>query len=193
MRGREMFFDEINHRLANRQLTLQARENLNRYAEYADFRDKMLTNHRDLGDALLPDYRNGTFDFGLQFGEMPDMAATQSIDLAKVRSGQAVIYRQDTPTLNNLDWNVSIDRTLQQVIEGRLGKVVRLPRGDVAHFRPSVIYTPDHSVAFHKVTSQSSHMHLPTSYSACNTASDSCTNAPTNDNNPEQAYLVVKS
>ena len=194
MRGREMFFEEINHRLANQRLSTRARVDLYRYAEYADFQDSVLTRYRDLGDIVLPEYRNDAFDFALQVGKTPDVISLKTIDFDKVRSGRVVVYRQDTPALNNLDWNVSIEHTLQQVIEGRLGKVVQLPRGDIAHFRPSAIYNPDTGTTLHRVDANS-HFHVPTttSYSACNPGADSCPNEPANDNSAEQVYFVMES
>ena len=194
MRSRELFFDEINHRLSNQTLPLPGRQNINRYAEFADFQDHVLTNYRDLGNAVVPEYRDNAFDFSLRMDKMPSPINLKSIDPAKVRIGDALIYRQDTPGLNNLDWSVSIDRTLQQIIEGRLGKIVELPRGDIAHFRPSAIYVPDHGIAFHKVNSASSasHFHVPTSYSACTLSTNNCSTDAANSKSPmDPVYLVV--
>jgi hypothetical protein len=189
MRGRERFFDEINFRLKDSARPARARENLLRYAEEADFQDAVLT-HRDLGDAVLPEYRDDTFDFSLRLGKAPDLSPA-SVDLAKVRDGTAVIYHQDVPGLNNLDWNVAIDRTLQQVIEGRLGKVVRLPRGDVAHFKPAAIYHPDPTVTFQKA---GPHLHpprIPSSYSSCDPNNNTCSSQTASNNSAEQVYLVM--
>jgi hypothetical protein len=193
MRARAMFFDEIDHRLANQRLSSRTRENVYRYAEYADFQDNMLAHYRDLGDIIRPEYRDDTFDFSLQLGKTPGTVGVNTIDFDKVRSGQVVVYRQDMPGLNNLDWNISTEQALRQVIEGRLGKIVRLPRGDIAHFRPSAIYNPDTGATFHQVNTHT-HFHVSTtSYSSCNPDSDSCSNQAANDNSAEQVYIVMEN
>ena len=63
---------------------------------------------------------------------------------------KAFIYIEDEPGLNNLDWQFSPQHTLDAAISGRF-KVVRLPRGDVARFKPSVIYDEAEGITFKAV------------------------------------------
>jgi hypothetical protein len=71
-----------------------------------------------------------------------------------IRSG-APVYVQDSPQLRNLDWSVNVHRTMRQAVDGDLATVVRLPRTDVAHFRPAKIYGHDDTKVLHKVDSGS--------------------------------------
>jgi hypothetical protein len=62
------------------------------------------------------------------------------------------------------------------VIAGRLGKVIRLPRHDIAHFQPSVIWSPEHATPF-KAVQANSGMHVPTTgYQWCNAVTNLCSN-----------------
>jgi hypothetical protein len=72
-----------------------------------------------------------------------------------VRSG-APVYVQDSPRLRNLDWSTDVERTMRQAVDGDLATVVRLPRTDVAHFRPAKIYAPDDTAVMTKVKSSNS-------------------------------------
>ncbi|HVG33778.1 MAG TPA: hypothetical protein VM911_11875 [Pyrinomonadaceae bacterium] len=65
---------------------------------------------------------------------------------------KAFIYVEDTPGLNNLDWQVSPQRTLEAAISGQFkARVIKLPRGDVASFKPSVIYDKAAGLTFKAV------------------------------------------
>jgi hypothetical protein len=189
LRGREAFFSEINQRLTSQSLPARARTNLRSYAEYADFQDIVLRRSRDLGDVVRPLADGGNFGWALHLGKTPDLSKPAIVDAAKLRSGRAVVYRQDSPGLNNLDWTISPERTLQQITEGRLGKVVRLPRGDVAHFRPSAIYLPEQLV-LRKVYPRVEAPALGQGYRACNSASDLCSDN-SSDAQGTDVYLVT--
>jgi hypothetical protein len=54
-----------------------------------------------------------------------------------------LVYIQDSPGLNNLDWHVSIEQSMHEVVSRDLGQVIKLPRGDIAQYQPSVLYAPD--------------------------------------------------
>ena len=103
-----------------------------------------------------------------------------------------VVYHQDTIGLSRLDWAAPIDQALRQVITGRLGRVVRLPAQDIAHFRPSVIWTPDHGVALKAVQAQSNAIHIPTNgYQPC-AVTGLCSNGDSEEREDQQdVYLVV--
>ena len=188
LRSPDLFFDEINHRLANQNLAENVRKNLRGYAEYVDFQDFVL--QRSLGDIVLPFLAGGTFGSRIQLGKVPDLTKAATIDPAKLRTGQAVIYRQDSPGLNNLDWTISPDHSLQQVIEGRLGKIVPLLRGDIAHFRPSAIYS-DGTVTLLKVHQHVESLAAMQSYRARNPATDLCSDKSSDQRQCPDVYLVV--
>jgi len=67
------------------------------------------------------------------------------------QSGRVLVYVQDSPHLNNLDWSVSVHQTLNEAVSGNLGTVVRLPRGDIAKLRPTRIFMPDGVTSYHAV------------------------------------------
>jgi hypothetical protein len=52
----------------------------------------------------------------------------------------AYLFVEDKPGLSNLDWTPGMEtQTLQQVLAKDLGEVVRLPRGEIAKFKPAFI------------------------------------------------------
>jgi hypothetical protein len=69
-------------------------------------------------------------------------------ELKAINTNKNLVYVQDNPTLNNMDWNVSLNQSLPQMVSGRVGNVVKLQRADIAHFKPSTIYAPDKAVSF---------------------------------------------
>jgi hypothetical protein len=100
-----------------------------------------------LNERLLPAARRQSVKFALVD---EDVAATLNLidppggePLAPGDVGglRAYVYVEDEPSLNNLDWSFSPQRTLEEAVSGRFqSRVIRLPRGDVARFRPTVIY-----------------------------------------------------
>jgi hypothetical protein len=186
LRGRESFFEEINERLANQGLAANTRSNLYRYAKHVDFQDAVL-RRGDPGDLVFPIVRGNAIESGIWLGKMPDSTKTTPVDPAKLRSGQAVIYRQDSPGLNNLDWSMSPDRTLQQITDGRLARIVRLPRGDIAHSRPSIIFSD--GVALHKVHPLESQ--ATNAYRGCDSLIGLCRDQTSDDREKPEVYLVI--
>ena len=62
---------------------------------------------------------------------------------AEFRNAQ--IYHEDTPSLNNLDWSKAPQAALDYVHSHDLGTVIKLPRSDIAHYRPKTISVADQS------------------------------------------------
>jgi hypothetical protein len=61
--------------------------------------------------------------------------------LRDLEEGRALLYVQDSPGLNNLDFSPgAIQRTLHEVVTGRRGTLQELPRSELGHFRPSQVY-----------------------------------------------------
>ncbi len=122
---RARLFDEINARLHDTVPLERAGESLNVVQD---------------GDDLALRYAlNATDGTPLKAGE------TQGIK-------KALVYVEDKPGLNNLDWNVSVRRTLDGVVAGEYkGQAVVLPRSDVANFRPTELYDSATKVSYKAV------------------------------------------
>jgi hypothetical protein len=71
-----------------------------------------------------------------------------ALTLDDIKSEGALVYVQDSPGLNNLDWSTSVHESLQQTVSGGLGTVVKLPRADIAGLKPTLIYAPDEATSF---------------------------------------------
>jgi hypothetical protein len=143
----QAFFDEVNKRLSRGAVSQTERENLYRVAGFADWRDlhaRHLVPSGEVsmvqeGDQLVLHYR-------LPKAPIGNPVLPKDIDL-----NTAVVYVQDSPGLNNLDWQAGLHRSLDQAVSGRLATVVHLPREDIAHFNPTTIYTPDQATRFNNV------------------------------------------
>ena len=82
-------------------------------------------------------------DLSLEYHLAQSGAQGRPATVAQVLQSRGVIYIQDSPQLRNLDWSVDVARTMRQSVDGDLVVIVRLPRTDIAHFRPAKIYAPD--------------------------------------------------
>ena len=64
--------------------------------------------------------------------------------LEEIEEGRALLYVEDSPGLNNLDFSpAALKRTLHEVVSGRRGTLHALPQGELGHFRPSQIYAAE--------------------------------------------------
>jgi hypothetical protein len=52
---------------------------------------------------------------------------------------EAIVYWENAPGLNKVDWSVGVRRALDQITEQQLGVAIELPRADIAHFNPAHI------------------------------------------------------
>jgi hypothetical protein len=75
---------------------------------------------------------------------LPEQQQAIPVTAAELASGGArpVVYVQDSPALSHLDFALGVESTLRDLSGGNLARVVRLPRGDIAGFRPATIYAP---------------------------------------------------
>lgn len=81
--------------------------------------------------------------------EFPNLGGEQLTREAASQIRKALVYVQDTPGLNNLDWQVSPQRTLDAAISGEFqSRVIVLPRSEVARFKPSTIYDRSEGVTY---------------------------------------------
>jgi hypothetical protein len=193
---RRSFFDEVDARLRDGTFAGD-KADLYNFARYSDWRD-MMTHSRpplppggDLHPILMGERH---FGMDLQLASLPDGRPIGLGNFDQVTEGNAVIYYQDTASLNSIDWNASTDIALRQIVTGDIGKVIHLPRQDIAHFQPAQIWSPDHTVAFKQATS-SNHSFLnhgvPNAYQACNIVSQLCPDDSSNQSDKQEVYLVV--
>ncbi|MER9070425.1 hypothetical protein NKH84_28380 [Mesorhizobium sp. M0902] len=188
---RQAFFEEVNARLAGG--SSSAHGDLYRFAEYADWQDAMARPPRagELGGSVQSRVAGDRFDFGFQLGSMPSSQPLGPGQLAQVKGSNAVVYHQDIASLNGIDWSAPVDKSLGQVVMGDLGKVIHLPNEDIAHFRPGVIWSPDHTVAFK--SAQFDIPHMPGSlYQPCDPSTGICADNDSGDEREQgEVYLVV--
>lgn len=62
---------------------------------------------------------------------------------AELQGQRVIVLVQDSPGLNNLHWNVNVERSVQEAVSLKLGQLQHLGRGDIAEFRPSALYAPE--------------------------------------------------
>jgi len=139
--NRTAFFDEINSRLAQT-AGRQERMNLQSSARFADWKDLQVRRLVSKGE-IKPLVEGNHLKLGYRFNEIPKTKPVQSTEISQIVSKKSPVYVQDSPGLNSLDWSNSLNPSLQQTISGRMGTVVKLPRGDIAHFKPAEIYVPN--------------------------------------------------
>ena len=150
LRNRLRFFDEINERLRRTGLNPTKQNNLRRATEFTDWADLRARNMVPDGE-IVPLVEGDKLALHYGLANSPKGQPVKLADAGRLARSKAPIYVQDSPGLNNLDWHASIEPSLQQVIRGDLGTVVRLPRGDIAHFRPDVVYSPGNVTRFRLV------------------------------------------
>ena len=125
----ELLIDEVNSRLKR-----ASDPTLRRIAESADWRT---AKGKPPGDeVLLTAAKDGDFYHDLRLAGTPKGSAVN----AKAVPDDALVYYQESPELNSIDWNISMKASLDQVAGLHLGDVIELPRADIAHFNPAHIY-----------------------------------------------------
>lgn len=146
------FFDEINARLKRPGLSASEQFNLNRLGETGRWREMQF--HGFMPDGEVSAFTDGD-RIGLRYrvAELPKGEVVKSV--GDVTKGRAAVYVQDAPGLNNLDWSVSIEQTLEVVMSRDLGDVVRLPLGRIAEFSPSEIINLQSAAKYRCVTAGS--------------------------------------
>lgn len=100
---------------------------------------------RDIKFILMGD------DIAVQYGVSEPLVGAQ-LTPAELGRMRALVYVQDEPGFNNIDWAFSPQQTLQEAISGRFqARVIKLPRGDVARLKPAVIYDSAEGLTFRAV------------------------------------------
>lgn len=147
LKNREALFDEINRRLEIEGLDDRERRSLRTLAEFADWSDLEARRAAPHGQVLAGS-EDGAPILEYRLAAMPRGDPVPAADFSALARGDAPVYIQDSPGLNNLDWPAGLEPSLHQMVSGELGRVVRLPQGDIAHFRPALIYGPDKATKF---------------------------------------------
>jgi hypothetical protein len=127
------FFEEIDKRLADPRLTSPERDELTKVRRLAEWRSQQAGRVDRLPGDLVAVMDHNT----LRLDYRVDKLGTHSVNVAEV-DANPVLYVQDSPGLNNVDWSPSTHSTLNTLISG--GRVdVSLLDVDLAHFTPARI------------------------------------------------------
>jgi hypothetical protein len=119
-------------------------ESLVRYTQYLTARERTLAQPNAFGD-FTPQVRETAGKVGFDFDYTLRRVPTEPVS-SKAIPPDAVVYYQPGASLNQVDWRPSMDRTLTGLIDGQLARVVQLPEGSVATYRPSKIWLPDQKI-----------------------------------------------
>jgi hypothetical protein len=139
----EEFIEEINRRISKSGLTGDGWEDLQSFAQYADWQDVQAAKPGWKGTAKVFVQEDR---LRLQF-EVPKGTPFRKLrddEVESLAQAKPELYIQDSKGLNNHDWPVSPGATLREISSGHLkADVFELPRGDIAHFNPATIYVPE--------------------------------------------------
>jgi hypothetical protein len=137
LRDPSKFYEEVNARLGNPDIDPAVRRDLGRATEASLWRDLQVDGRVPPGK--IEAYVDGDgLNLAIRRGEP---IAGKPASLRKAIDGKAPIYVQDAPGLNHLDWGISTERSLQEVLSGDLGIVVEVPDGGIARFSPTRVYS----------------------------------------------------
>ncbi|WP_426409760.1 hypothetical protein [Bradyrhizobium ganzhouense] len=187
LNNRQAFFDEVNARYVKG--STQAKADIYRYAEFADWQDRIARTRA--GGLIEPTIAaDGRFDFQYRLNDLSAVKQVSAAEGAGLRGKDFIVYSQDGASLNKLDWTTSVDESLRTIVSGKLGTVSRLEQQDIAHFRPSVVWSPDHAVAF-KATQTHSFDFSVNGYQACNSLVGTCANDNDSNKRKDNVYLVA--
>jgi hypothetical protein len=118
----------------------------------------------------------------------------ESVPPIDIEGGRALIYVQDSPGLNNLNWHVSVHNSLDQAVSGNFGRVIKLPRADIAKLKPTLIYSPESATSFRAVSETGANVgyRFPTYYYGPNFDDDDDDDKKKKDGAREEyVYLVL--
>ena len=135
--GLTKFHEEVNARLASRDLTVAARSDIATFRDGAAWRDLQGSGRLPEGKVnLVPDGER----LGLDFHASQPLPKGEPVPLDKVLASDAPVYLMDAPGLNNLDWSAGFRRTLESQVRGKLATVVSIPDVGIAEFRPAQVF-----------------------------------------------------
>jgi hypothetical protein len=157
---RSAFFDEINA------VWTYGDADMRRFAQFVDASDRATRQPMHAPGTFHPYVQDGHLDFDLTLAKMDDGVViddSSKIDL----NADSVVYHPDVASLNKVDWSAPVHDSLKQVIDGHLGKVIRLSDENIASYRPAHIWSPDHQQDFKPAPKTSSNVRPVPRYAAC--------------------------
>jgi hypothetical protein len=169
---RQAFYDEVKARIA---ATADPHSDISRFSDFVHFQEHIGKQADSWIDRLTPRVKDERFDFDATLRRMP--SESQIPGAMDFRADEWVIYRQTNVSLDHLDWNNPFDKAIPDIVSGKLGKVVELPDGDIAQYRPSVIWSVDHQTEFTPIKAKVS-QHIPRPIPAPPPSCDQAANDP---------------
>lgn len=145
LRDQKAFFQEIDARLQNA-VTESERQRLSRVADVVQWHEQHARTPKG-GERLFAEADGDQIRVILHADRLEGQVA-RAPEIADTDANQALIYVQDSPGLNNLDWSVSVQRALAEIPMGPLPKVVRLTNESIARYRPDKLFIADPTVHF---------------------------------------------
>jgi hypothetical protein len=129
--------EEINARLASSDLDASTRSDLSTFRDAAAWRDLQASGRLPVGDVKLAGLGERV---ALDLHALQPLPKGNPVPLDRVFAPDAIVYVMDTPSLNNLDWDVSFRTTLESQVQGRFADVVSIPDVGIAEFSPARIF-----------------------------------------------------
>jgi hypothetical protein len=180
------FFDEINQQLASTKLGAQERANLENIARLADWREHQVRSIAAKSD-MVPLAKADKLMLEFRLKELPQGKPVAVEDILK---GDAIVYIQDSPGLNNLDLTPATHNSLRALISGNKVTVRELPLADLAHYKPAVIFETKTNMSLHLADESNILSRLPpSSYTRFSSAGS---NADDEEKEP-QAYVIIEN
>jgi hypothetical protein len=130
-------FDEVNFRLGAQSAGPDS-ANLYKLGQSLEWQS-LQSNKLISGGELQLSFVGKKLDLHYVLDAKPSGQALKTVNLRS----DVPVYVQDSRALSNLDWQVSVNDSLNQVISGDLGEVIVLPRGEIAFYKPTSIFDPD--------------------------------------------------
>jgi hypothetical protein len=180
------FFKEVNNRLANA-TSSQGRQDLARMAEYVEWRSRQLHNPTAYPGEVHPIADPAALAFEWRVNRVP------THNVSRVDGPIGLIYVEDTPGLNSMQWSGSVNESLQSLVDAGRIDVKRISVLDLAQLTPSRIVATDSRVNFKLAQStQTSLIRAGTSFPR-----QSCTQQQANGTGPNtpdcpSIYLVTR-
>ncbi len=130
-------------RTLNDSIVKEARQGRNLFVDEINLR---LQNSTPSQEPLVQFVSEGkTFSANCQVKALPE-ATVMRLDDIDLDSG--ILYVELDPRLNHIDWHTNVQTSLKNVVEGELGEVIKLPKGDLSKFRPTRVYAEDSGKTF---------------------------------------------
>jgi len=134
--GGDAFSREVNWRIRSGD-SRAARDDLRRIQSFGEWLHAKGSG-KAADDRLSIAFKDHRLELQLHLKDRLPAGSAADDPARAVERGDTLVYVQDRPGLNNLDWNASVGRSLSQA--GELGRVVRLTHADIAAFQPDTVF-----------------------------------------------------